>query len=65
VRRVVIIGGGFGGAKAALELAKDPDFDITLISKHSDFRVYGNLYKVATGGSLKTACVPLESIFDG
>ena len=62
-RKIVIIGGGFGGVKAALELAKDSNFDITLISANSDFRIYSTLYRVATGGSMKLASVPLEEIF--
>ncbi|HTE21888.1 MAG TPA: FAD-dependent oxidoreductase [Candidatus Limnocylindria bacterium] len=63
--KVVIIGGGFGGVKAALELANDPDFHITLIAEHADFRIYGTLYRVATGGSMKVASVPLSGIFVG
>ena len=62
-QKVVIIGGGFGGIKTALELVKDPNFHVTLISEHSDFRIYGTLYRVATGGSMKVATVPLEEIF--
>ncbi len=62
-RKIVIIGGGFGGVKAALELAKCPEFHITLISAHADFRIYGTLYRVATGGSMKVASVPLTEIF--
>jgi len=63
--RVVIIGGGFGGVKAALELAGEPGFDVTLIAEHADFRIYGTLYRVATGGSMKVASVPLAGIFAG
>lgn len=62
-RKIIIIGGGFGGVKTALELAKDPQFDITLISNHKDFRIYGTLYRVATGGSMKIAHLPLSEVF--
>lgn len=62
-RNIVIIGGGFGGVKAALSLSEDPQFHITLISTHHDFRIYGTLYRVATGGSMKVASVPLNEIF--
>lgn len=62
-KNIVIIGGGFGGVKAAMELAKHSIFNITLISKYEDFRIYGTLYRVATGGSLKVASVPLADIF--
>jgi len=61
--RVVIIGGGFGGVKAALELAGDSSFAVTLISNHSDFFVYSMLYRVATGGTIEIASVPLDEIF--
>jgi NADH dehydrogenase len=66
-KHVVIIGGGFGGIKAALELTKSKKspFHVTLITPHADFRIYGTLYRVATGGSLKVASVPLQGIFSG
>jgi len=62
-KKIVIIGGGFGGVKAALELIKYPEFEVTLIGAHLDFRIYSTLYRVATGGSLKVASVPLFDIF--
>lgn len=62
---IVIIGGGFGGVKAALELVTDPRFQVTLISTHKDFHIYGTLYRVVTGGSMKIASVPLSEIFAG
>lgn len=61
----MIVGSGFGGIKAALELAKDARFSITVIGEYLDFRIYGSLYRVATGGSLKVASVPVRDIFVG
>lgn len=62
-RNIVIVGGGFGGLKAALELCDDNRFAVTLISATTDFRIYGALYRVATGGNLKVASIPLRDIF--
>jgi NADH dehydrogenase len=63
--RIVIVGGGFGGLKAALELAEDRRFAVTLISDHDDFRVYPALYNVSTGGPKRVASIPLSEIFAG
>jgi NADH:ubiquinone reductase (H+-translocating) len=64
-RKVVIVGGGFGGIKTALELAKDSSFQVTLISDRLDFYVYGVLYRTATGGTRRIASIPLGEIFEG
>lgn len=61
--KVVIVGGGFGGVKAALELAEDRRFQVTLISDRTDFLIYGSLYRVATGGTRQLASIPLTEIF--
>lgn len=63
--KIVIVGGGFGGVKAALELAHDKRFHITIISDHPDFRVYPALYRISTGGAKRLATVPLAEIFAG
>jgi len=63
--KVVIVGGGFGGVKAAIELADHGLFEITLISSSRDFRVYPTLYETATGGSQKMSTIPLSEIFAG
>lgn len=63
--KVVIVGAGYGGLKAALELSKDPRFQVTLINEHPHFRVYGALYKTATGGSRKISTIPLSELLAG
>lgn len=62
---ITIVGGGFGGVKAALELAKDKKNKITLISDKSDFQYYPALYSSATGHSHLESWVPLGEIFAG
>ncbi|MEX2006912.1 MAG: FAD-dependent oxidoreductase [Candidatus Saccharimonadales bacterium] len=63
-KKVLIVGGGFGGIKAAQELASHSEFNVSLISDQPEFRYYPALYKSATGGSLLAASLPLSHIFD-
>lgn len=60
---VVIVGGGFGGVKTALELANKPGFDVTLISDTTSFEYHGALYRTATGKSPIEVVIPLREIF--
>lgn len=61
--KVLIVGGGFGGVKAALELADDPHFEVTLLSDTTELRYYPTLYHTATGGSYANSSIPLSQIF--
>lgn len=61
--QITIVGGGFGGVKAALELAKKKKNRITLISDRTDFQYYPGLYGTATGRSHLQSWVPLGEIF--
>lgn len=60
--RVVIVGGGFGGLKAALELSKSENVAVTLVSDQTDFRYYPSLYHTATGGLRAQSSIPLGTI---
>lgn len=62
---ITIVGGGFGGVKAALELAKESTNVITLITDKPDFQYYPALYGAATGRSHLESWVPLDVIFSG
>lgn len=62
---ITIVGGGFGGIKAALELSKDHSIQVTLISDKPDFQYYPALYSAATGHSHLESWVPLGTIFAG
>jgi NADH dehydrogenase len=63
--KITIVGGGFGGVKAALDLAKDKHNHITIISDKPDFQYYPALYGTATGKSHLQSWVPLGEIFAG
>jgi len=62
---ITIVGGGFGGVKAALELSEDKSHQITLITDKPDFQYYPALYSAATGHSHLESWVPLGTIFAG
>src|SRR3954447_10097315 len=64
-RKVVVIGGGFGGLLAAKHLAGAP-VDLTLIDRRN-FHLFQPLtYQVATGAlSPAEVCYPLRAIFKG
>ncbi len=65
-QRIVIVGGGFGGIKTALELAKYTDkFDITLISERSDFWYFPTLYHTATGGTRHESSITIKHLLHG
>jgi NADH dehydrogenase len=63
--KVLIVGGGFAGVKAALELANDNRFEITLLSDSNHFRYYPTLYHAATGGRRANAIIPYGRLFEG
>ena len=64
MNQVTIVGGGFGGVRTALELAKDKNMRITLISDREDFQYYPNLYNTATGHSARPSWIPLRQMFE-
>lgn len=62
-QRIVIVGGGFGGIKTALELSKHADlFDITLVSERPDFWYFPTLYHTATGGTRLQSSISVEHL---
>ena len=63
--KFTIVGGGFGGVKTALELAKHHHNQITVITDKPDFQYYPALYGTATGRSHLQSWVPLGQIFAG
>jgi len=65
--KIIIVGGGFGGISAALNLEKAhlPDAKITLISDKPHFEYHAALYRVVTGRSPLEVCIPMRDIFEG
>src|SRR5437868_1490563 len=61
--KILILGGGFGGIKTALELSASPAFDVTLISDEENFRYYPTLYLAAVGGNQVASSISLSEIF--
>lgn len=61
--QIIVVGGGFGGVKTALELSKNKKAHVTLISNRADFQYYPALYSTATGGSHLQSWVSLGEIF--
>lgn len=61
--QVLVVGGGFAGVKAALELADSPHFQVTVLSDNTDLRYYPTLYHTATGGQRANSSIPLADLF--
>lgn len=64
-KRILIVGGGFGGAKAALALGESPAFAVTLLSDGTDFSYHPALYHTATGGHIAQSQIPLDKLLRG
>jgi len=62
-QHVVIVGGGFGGVKSALELSGHPAFNVTLVANKPFFEYYPMMYRTATGGSKVISSIPLGEVF--
>jgi len=60
---IVVVGGGFAGVKAALELSKRQIGTITLISNEPYFLHHATLYATATGKNYAESVIPLNVIF--
>lgn len=61
--KVVIVGAGFGGVRAALLLANKPGFRVQLVSDKTYFEYHAALYRSATGRSPLEVAIPLREFF--
>ncbi len=62
-QRIIIVGAGFAGIKAALTLSKfNHLFHITLISRSENFCYYPTLLRTAVGGDSKLSIIPISKI---
>lgn len=59
----VIVGGGFAGVKAALEISERGLGKVTLVSDEKYFLHHATLYATATGRSSAESVIPLSDIF--
>ncbi|MEK7498564.1 MAG: FAD-dependent oxidoreductase, partial [Patescibacteria group bacterium] len=66
-KKIVIVGGGFGGVETALSLLRKNlvNVKITLISSNPHFEYTPALYRVVAGVSPLEVCIPLKDIFEG
>lgn len=63
-KKILIVGGGFGGVKAALILSGDNRFDVTLMTKSQDLVFYPTLYEMVTSHRDPNSLIPLKNIFE-
>jgi len=65
MKKIVIVGGGFGGIELAKKL-RNQDVDITILDKHNYHTFQPLLYQVATGGlEADSIAFPIRKIFKG
>ena len=63
-KKIVIVGAGFGGVHAALQLANKPGFTVKLIDPDTYFEYHAALYRSATGRSPLEVAIPLNNFFE-
>ena len=62
-KRVIVVGGGFGGLKAAKVLSKSPAIEVVMIDKRNHHLFQPLLYQVATAGlSPAEIATPIRSL---
>lgn len=60
--KIIVVGGGFGGLKTAIELAKRKAGEIILISNQDYFLHHATLYSTAVGRDERESAIPIGEI---
>ena len=64
-KRVVVVGGGFGGLRLCRTLAKNPDFQVVLIDQNNFHQFPPLIYQIATAGlQVSSIAFPFRKMFD-
>ncbi|MBC7708156.1 FAD-dependent oxidoreductase [Polaromonas sp.] len=63
IHKHVIVGGGFGGLRAARLLANRDDMSVLVINPQLNFEYHGSLYRSANGYSPLETVIPYREIF--
>lgn len=63
-KKVLVVGGGFGGIRAAIDIASHEKYQVTLLSDKKAFEHYPTMYRTATGGPSEISEIPLHEIFE-
>lgn len=65
-KRIVVVGGGFGGLKLCSTLAKNPEFQVVLIDKNNFHQFPPLIYQIATAGlQVSSIAFPFRKMFAG
>ncbi len=65
MHNVLIVGGGFGGIRAAQLLSKNRQLSIRLIDPKSYMEYHAAVYRLVTGRSATETCIPYSELLKG
>lgn len=64
-KKVLIIGGGFGGVKLAQKLGRNSDFSVRLMDPKDYMEYHAATYRLTTGRSAMEVCIPYAALLKG
>ncbi len=65
MHKVLIVGGGFGGIRAAQLLSRNPGLSVRLIDPKSYMEYHAAVYRLVTGRSATETCIPYSELLKG